>query len=97
MPSLPFQAQDVSVARKPVDPNTGCCTPCHRAYIASARVLLRFLPLGVASCAIIPLYWTLPRILGLQAAVPAAVSEGRRFMQSQCCPAPRHRNVCCGA
>lgn len=47
-----------------------------RAYMASVLLLLRFLPLGIASCAIVPLYWTLPRILGLQAAVPAAVAEG---------------------
>lgn len=47
-----------------------------RAYFATALVLLRFLPLGAASCLIIPLYWTLPRVVALQAAVPAAVAEG---------------------
>lgn len=47
-----------------------------RAYLATALVLLRFLPLGAASALLIPLYWTLPRIVALQTAVPAAVAEG---------------------
>jgi hypothetical protein len=47
-----------------------------RAYLATALVLLRFLPLGAASILIVPLYWTLPRMVKLQAAVPAAVAEG---------------------
>jgi hypothetical protein len=39
-------------------------------------VLFRFLPLGAASILIVPLYWTLPRVVRLQTAVPAAVAEG---------------------
>jgi hypothetical protein len=49
---------------------------CCSAYLATALVLFRFLPLGAASILIIPLYWTLPRIVKLQAAVPAAIAEG---------------------
>lgn len=50
-----------------------------RAYLATALVLLRFLPLGAASCLVIPLYWTLPRVVKLQAAVPAAIAEGAQL------------------
>ena len=48
--------------------------------MASVLVLLRFLPLGAASAALLPLFWTLPRIVALQATVPAAVAEGENVV-----------------
>lgn len=39
-------------------------------------MLFRFLPLGAASILVVPLYWTLPWVVRLQAAVPAAIAEG---------------------
>lgn len=44
--------------------------------MVAVMVVLRFLPLGAASTLLLPLPWTLPRIMGLQAAGPAAYCEG---------------------
>lgn len=47
-----------------------------RVAAATVTVLLRFLPLGAAAVLVVPLPWVLPRILALQALVPAAYLEG---------------------
>lgn len=49
---------------------------CGRVTVVAVMVVLRFLPLGAASTLLLPLPWTLPRIMGLQAAGPAAYCEG---------------------
>lgn len=47
-----------------------------RVTVVVVMVVLRFLPLGLASALLLPLPWMLPRIIGLQAAAPAAFCEG---------------------
>lgn len=47
-----------------------------RVFIVDLLVTIRVLPLQVASLALLSLPWTLPRLLDLQAANPAAILDG---------------------
>ena len=41
---------------------------------------LRALPLQAVSLAVLPVFWTMPRLLDIQLALPAAVLEGACFI-----------------
>lgn len=47
--------------------------------IVALFLAARLMALQAASLLVIPLYWTLPRILDLQATLPAAIMEGASY------------------
>ena len=48
--------------------------------IVALFLAARLMALQAASLLVIPLYWTLPRILDLQATLPAAIMEGASYL-----------------
>jgi hypothetical protein len=48
------------------------------AYCVDLLVTVQMVPLQGLSLLVMPLFWTLPRMLDLQLALPVAVLEGKR-------------------
>ena len=52
-----------------------------RVWVVDMLVAVRVLPLQALSLLLLPLPWTLPRLLSLQLASPASVVEGARLFR----------------